>query len=208
MNYQDANRMAEDLLARLLPACEEDRAVIAGSLRRKRHEVHDIEIVVKSKPGRPAPTFGNMVVHENHLHKILYEIEQEGRIAKVKGKNKYRQYTIATAKYGISVLNPFHLDLFINTPPAQWGVQLVIRTGPGDKSDNFSKWCVKNRAFGGGLPDGYKVRHLAVWQLGQLDAKDEPLHGESPLVMPEESDFLSFLGLDWIEPSQRHAPRS
>lgn len=207
MNYNDANRMAEDLLARVSPACEEGKALIAGSLRRHKRDVHDIELVLKSREGRPVPTFGEMVVHKSHLDKALYEMCMEGRLHRIKGGPKYKQYNVTTDLYGIRTLNGFKAEFYINTPPAQWGVQLVIRTGPGDKNDNFSKWCVTNQAFGGGLPDGYKVKHLGVWNVSQLDAKGEPLHGETPMVMPEESDFFAFLGMDWIDPRERHAPR-
>lgn len=207
MNFNDANRMAEDMLGRLSPACEEGRAVIAGSLRRKRHDVHDIELVVNPLAGRPRPTFGEMAVHETKLDKLLYEMEQDRRIAKIKGGDRYKQYRLNTSRYGIATLNAFKFEVYINLPPSQWGVQLVIRTGPAKKQDNFSRWCVTNQAFGGGLPDGYKVKHLGVYHADQLDVKGEPLHGESPLAMPEEGDFFAFLGMDWIEPSQRHAPR-
>ena len=207
MNYVDAHKIADDLLGRVSPACEEGRAVIVGSVRRHKRDVHDIEIACRSLPGRPAPTFGSLVVHASHLEKQLYEMEQEHRIAKIKGGPKAKQYAVKTSLYGVPTLNPFKVEFYINTPPAQWGVQLVIRTGPGAPNDNFSKWCVTNRAFGGGLPDGYKVKHLGVWHVDQLNAKGEPLHGEQPMVMPEESDFFGFLGMDWVEPRERHAPR-
>jgi hypothetical protein len=82
---------------------------------------------------------------------------------------------------------------------------MVIRTGPGNDDDNFSRFCVTQRHQGGALPDGYRVRHLAVWSADQLDARFEPHKGESPMEMPEELDFLKFLGLGWIEPAARHA---
>jgi hypothetical protein len=38
-----------------------------------------------------------------------------------------------------------------------------------------------------------------------MDGKGEPKDGETPLAMPEEQDFLDFLGLAWVEPWERHA---
>ena len=49
MKYREAMLIAEDLLERISPAC--DMAVIAGSLRRNKEEVHDIELVVKPRQG-------------------------------------------------------------------------------------------------------------------------------------------------------------
>jgi hypothetical protein len=99
----------------------------------------------------------------------------------------------------------FVLDLWITVPPAQYGVNLAIRTGPGHPTDNFSKWMVTQRSKGGALPDGYRFKHVAVWRADQLDVKDKPFEGESPLPMPTEEVFLDFLGLPDPQPSERHA---
>lgn len=207
MIYQDAMRIAEDVLERISQACS--RIVIAGSLRRGMPEVHDIEFVIEPKPGRPAPVFGQKVLHQTFLDKLIHEMEDEGRIAKVKGGPKYKQYAIALDRYGMTpMVNPFHVEFWIMTPPAQFGVGLVIRTGPGKPQDNFSRWCVTNRSSGGGLPDGYKQRHLGIWHVEQgiwKGGKFEPNQGETPLPMAQEIDFLDFLGVGWIEPKERHA---
>jgi DNA polymerase/3'-5' exonuclease PolX len=80
-----------------------------------------------------------------------------------------------------------NLDLFIVTRPAQWGVILAIRTGPAD----FSKWIVTPRKYGGALPSNCHVEGGRV------------LRQQIPLEMPEERDFLDFLGLGWVEPKDR-----
>lgn len=206
MNYHDAMRIAEEILESVSQGCS--RAVIAGSLRRGVPEVHDIEFVMEPKPGRPAPVFGQKVLHQTHLDKLIYELEDSGRIARVKAGPKYKQYRINLESFGMApMVNPFHVEFWIMTPPAQFGVGLVIRTGPAKPGDHFSRWCVTNIADGGGLPDGYKVRHLAVWheeEGGFKNGKFEPIQGAQPLLMPREVDFFEFLGMEWIEPSKRH----
>jgi DNA polymerase/3'-5' exonuclease PolX len=88
-----------------------------------------------------------------------------------------------------------HIDLFIVRPPAQWGVIYLIRTGPAD----FSKWMVTQKSKGGGLPDGCFLRDGCVWQHG--DGKTWP---PSTIVeTPEESDYFTLCGMEWIEPSKR-----
>lgn len=84
------------------------------------------------------------------------------------------------------------LDLFMVLPPAQWGVIFAIRTGPAE----FSRWIVTSRPTGA-LPAGYRVKDGGVrrnsWEEGFI------------ISMPEEIDFLDFLGLGWIEPGDRFA---
>ena len=94
---------------------------------------------------------------------------------------------------------------YLVTPPAQFGVDLMIRTGPGSTTDNFSQWIVTPRSKGGALPDGYRVKHAAVWSVDQLNEKGEPKPTELPLQMPTEHSFFKFLGMDWINPRDRHA---
>ena len=88
------------------------------------------------------------------------------------------------------------LDLFVVTPPAQWGVQMVIRTGPNKPENNFSQWMVTQRAKGGALPDGYYVKDGAVYNARE---------GMQAVSTPEEKDFFMLCGLEWMEPGERVA---
>jgi hypothetical protein len=49
------------------------------------------------------------------------------------------------------------------------------------------------------------VKDAAVWRAYQIDLKGHPFPGEKPLGMPYEEDFFDFLGLSWLEPSERVA---
>jgi len=188
MNLSEASYQARQLLAYLTPACE--RAEIAGSIRRGNADVKDIEIVCIPKP-RPRPVFGDARPFKTELDALLYQMSQthssQYELKAIKGGDKYKQFLLPKA--GIN------LDLFICTPPAQFGVQFVIRTGPAD----FSQWVVTQRSKGGALPDGYYVKDGAVWRLS--------LHGEADesIEMPSERDFLEFLGIGWVDPSKRVA---
>jgi hypothetical protein len=86
-----------------------------------------------------------------------------------------------------SPLGCINLDLFIVLEPAQWGVIFTIRTGSADFSHNL----VKSKSFGGYLPGDCKVHDGGVYKQGEL------------ITMPEEKDFLEFVGLGWIEPEKR-----
>jgi DNA polymerase/3'-5' exonuclease PolX len=208
MNYADALSIAEDLRGRVEPVCEPGHALIVGSVRRQKHECHDLELLCKPSHVPYVPKMGDKRIFTNHLEKILFEMESEGLLQLIKGGDKMRQYWINTHRYELNTLNGFKAEFYIVTPPAQWGVLSLIRTGPGSEEDNFSRWCVTNRNAHGALPDGYKVRHGAVWTLDQLDSKMEPKRGETPLEMPTEQDFFDFLELKWSEPQYRHAPHN
>lgn len=208
MIYADALTIAQDLRARVEPGCEPGYAEIVGSVRRMKHEVHDLELLCKPSHVVYVPKFGDKRIFSNHLQKILFEMESEGLLRFIDGKEKKRAYWVNTSRYQIETLNGFKAEFYIVTPPAQWGVLSVIRTGPGSDEDNFSRWCVTNRNARGGLPDGYKVRHGAVWSLEQLDSKLEPLKGAFPLEMPTEQKFFEFIGLEWVQPQFRHCPRN
>lgn len=207
MNHHDAFVICEDLKQAVTPACE--KVLVVGSVRRGRQDVHDLELLCLPKEGHPAPEFGNReLMFATHLDRVFYDLEKAHKLRKIQGGPKAKRFAVNLPHYGLTqYLNEFHAEFYIITPPAQWGVGAVIRTGPARDSDHFSKYCVTRRSFGGALPDGYRVKHLAVWREDQLDAKGEPLRGQTPMAMPEEQDFLDFLGLGWIEPQARHAPR-
>lgn len=205
MNLTDAKHIAEDLRSKIEPACEPGMTEIVGSVRRRRQDVGDIEILGVPIPKAPRPEFG-MPAFSTLIDKLLYELIKCGflYLATQDGPKK-KKFGINLNAYNLRSLNPFYLELYLCTPPAQWGVLSVIRTGPNKQEDNFSTWCVTNRSAGGALPDGYIVKHGAVWLMDQVDHRREPRKGESPIEMPTEESFFQLLGMDWIEPQARHA---
>lgn len=206
MNLTDARYIAEDLRLALEPGCVPRKAEIVGSVRRKRADVRDIEILVMPILRAPRPEFGQTVVFETIVDKLLYELVKGGRLFQpLQNGPKKKTYPVNLEAYNLKNLNPFHFELYLVTPPAQWGVLALIRTGPARQEDHFSKWCVTNRNMGGLLPDGYVVKHGAVWNVDQVDHRREPRPGEMPLEMPDEQSFFKFLGMEFIEPQERHA---
>ncbi len=189
----DALRIANELVDELRPACT--RIEIAGSIRRGKAEPRDIEIVavpdltplprLRAEFGKPVP-----VQHKTRLDKIVTEWDAAGRVHLKANGEKYKKIWMARES--------IQLDLFLVTPPAEWGVQMVIRTGPSE----FSHWCVTRRKMGGALPDQYIVEDGCVGERAQTMKGDAR---RSVLPMAEEIDFLNFLGLGWIEPGQREA---
>jgi len=206
MKHKDALYVAEWLVDELRPGCE--RIEIAGSIRRGKEDVKDIEIVAIPILKPPRPEFGKPV-DKTPLDRILRQLEEMGGMLKtVKGGNKFKQFEIRRlAEFGIAEpLNPFKLDLFLVTPPSQWGVEFMIRTGPSD----FSQWMVTQKSKGGALPDGYFVRHNVVWADGTevpnkaVDAVSM-MNSDNARFMVEEGDWFNFCEMNWIDPNKRMA---
>lgn len=174
MNYTPAKAIADHLVLNLRQYCT--RIEIAGSVRRMKPDVHDIEIVCEPILQPVGDLFGQPAGY----HSMLNDRNILGRFGTIlKGGEKYAQ---------IALPEGINLDLFMVTPPALWGVILTIRTGPAD----FSKRCVTQRCKGGYLPSNCNVHDGNVW----IGVNQEP-------IGPEEIDFLNFLGLGWIEPENR-----
>ena len=83
------------------------------------------------------------------------------------------------------------LDLFIVTPPAQWGVLFLIRTGPAE----YSHALVTPKWHGGLLPSHLQVKDGAVWNRNT---------GEI-LETPEEENVYNLLDIPYVAPELRTA---
>jgi hypothetical protein len=196
-----AQGLSERIVAALRPASA--RIEVAGSIRRHRPEVGDIEAVVIPRRG------GGLFADEDGpslLDGLLHDLVQAGRLrmGRLNG-DRFKQFEIPACP-GLT------LDLFIVTP-ATWGVQLAIRTGAAE----FSKALVTERSRGGLLQDGLIVRSGRVWRrdqvvVGMIDWSGslkresgpffQPLPGAVPLDTPEEQDFLGLCG-GWVDPQAR-----
>lgn len=181
MKLKEALNIAQTIREYLLPLC--DRAEIAGSIRRRKSEVKDIKIVCQPKVVvKQGDLFGEHLQSYPLLDKLATDFPARFSAKKILGRERYFKFELS---FGIN------LDLFVILPPAQWGVGYVIRTGPAE----FSHWCVTNSPIGG-LLGGYKISGLCVYKLNSD-------RSEVPLEMPEEIDFLKFLGLEWVKPEDR-----
>ncbi len=172
LDHLAALPIAEAWKTLLCAAC--DRIEIAGSIRREKDNVGDIEIVCipRYQQDMLQRPLLNAVTALDHL---LDNFESEGILRKDMGGHRYKRYIITE--------HELQLDLFCTTP-AQWGVIFAIRTGPVE----FSKKLVTPHWQGGFLESGYSVREGRVW------------HGGLMLETPEEKDVFEYTKCDWIDP--------
>ncbi len=191
---------AHVLLEQLRPACEQIE--IAGSLRRGKETVGDIEIVA-------LPTFEHHVVAGQldmfgggtpatvervcRLDKVLEDLIAAKNIFRdrpythQKGRWGEKQKTVWIALETDQGTEHIQVDLFIVTPPAQWGPIFTIRTGPSE--------------FGKALMQYINSRTLLKQNDGYLSYR-----GTSEVVQtPTEQAYFDALGLAWIAPADRCA---
>jgi DNA polymerase/3'-5' exonuclease PolX len=167
-----ALEIAQKKVVQLAPSCE--RVEIAGSLRRRKRAIGDIEIVAipKAVPdmfGDPRPLGVD--------HALNYVDWSEWGALEMDG-NKQKKIIL---KEGIQ------LDLFIVTPPAQFGWIFLLRTGPED----FSHKMVTSRSQGGLMP-------------GYLSSQGGAIHHHKTMLhTPEEKDVFDLFELPYLDPWYR-----
>ena len=173
LSYANALAIAHSVVADMEPYCE--RIEIAGSLRRKKPDVGDIEICAIPK-----------MVRVNNL----FQDEIVVSALEIGIRNLCSRYSWSITKNGDHYkridLGPISLDLFVTTP-AQWGCIFLIRTGPSD----FSHWLVTPKRNGGGMPGYLHIKDGRLW------------NGDEVLHTPEEVDVFDAMWLSWIEPEKR-----
>lgn len=171
--------IALDIVNKLSQYCE--RIAVAGSIRREVAFVGDIEIVcIPHMTTNRKLTFTEKLPDVSTLEYIDLEYLLDGRI--IKNGTKYKQIYLEDWQ--------INLDLFIVTPPAQWGVIYAIRTG----SREFSKQLVTIKQQGGLLPSNRKIMN------GYLCIRD---NDQTIIDTPEEKDLFDTIGLEWVEPADR-----
>jgi DNA polymerase/3'-5' exonuclease PolX len=172
-SYDQMYRIACGLVERLQPACE--RIEVAGSLRRHKELIGDIEIVLIPKPllnllGEP-------------MKQTEVDVMLGGwPVSIIKNGEKYKQFTF-DSKAG----QTYTVDLFLQPDPATWGVNLMIRTGSAD----FSRQMVTRKSEGGYMPEHFSVRDARVWRNG------------AAVATPEEADIFALWQMDFVAPELR-----
>lgn len=191
-----AAAIAEKIVDYLKPGCEIIQ--IAGSIRRQKPEVKDIEIVCvpKKVPNGQIDVFTNIPQAETVHPLFLNGSKAIGKVLKGEPLGRYMQ---------IQVNTNLLLDLFI-TNSKDYYRQLAIRTGSADYSKNNiagawvrNGWC--------GTVDGLRLQSqcLQVKNVDKIKWVPNPEVKEYTLP-PEwksEREFFNWLGVQYLEPKYR-----
>lgn len=192
-----AIKMAKRIQEILAPHCE--RIDIAGSIRRQKEMVGDIEIVCLPKKVQT-----DLLGFE---HKPVQEFYDALSIFKHTGGNiesgSARQlgYLIPT---GWTEPEAVKLDLFI-PQESDYYRQLCIRTGSADYVRNAIAWRWKKLGWAG-TPDGLRLREECT-EKSEKDGKSTyKVISSNPTLPPvwaSEKEFFEWLWIDYVEPQYR-----
>lgn len=172
---------ADAFVGRIADACTD--VLVCGSIRRRKPEVGDIEIVyapLVTPVEVPGDLFGGAKIElRDALLERLDAAVAAGAI--IPGSclgRRFRQYRVPRLDA--------QLDLFVVRHPAQWGSIVAIRTGPAD----YSEWLMR------------RARHLGLQQInGHLED-----NAGAVIETRTEEDYFRALRLDWVPPEHRRAP--
>ena len=183
MELEQAQKIAQSLKEDLKPFCHQIE--IGGSIRRKKPEVKDIELICIPKfgdfptgqmslEGDPITSFENLLFEHIAANRDKYDIIKMGE--------KYAQIEVFD-EHATGVRQYIKVDVFTATLET-WGYIFMLRTGPWD----FSKWVVTELKQRGFTPkDG------AIWL------------GDEPIPTIDENVVFQHLLIDYIEPEDRRA---
>jgi DNA polymerase/3'-5' exonuclease PolX len=172
----DAETIANKVRTHILQAM--DRVEVAGSIRRKKEIVGDIEIC-----GIPAD--------RARLINLLGEVGQHIKPG-VPGAVPWTPKV--EAKYlRIRLAEGMNLDVFLGTPE-NWGGLFMMRTGSGASPDG--------NAFSGFVP-GIFSRFKRLSGGGRMTGCMPTMPSGEQLWVPEEQDFFDLLEMDFVPPQER-----
>lgn len=185
MNLERAEQIALEVIAKLQPHVS--KIDIAGSIRRRKPEVKDIEIVVRPLTTVMTDLFGGET--ESISEGFCDAVRNLGLIIKGNPNGRYMQIGLQTIT----------LDLFIPTE-SDYYRQFAIRTGSADFSHKVIATAWKNKGWCGTEKGLRKIedceKRNGKWEIVNKD-------GEKPPVWKSEEEFFEWLGLNFLEPEER-----
>lgn len=172
--------VARELCKRLSPLC--DRLVVAGSLRRKKPDVGDVEILyIPRLEERQADLFSTEMVSlaDEEIERMLADGTLAKRPSVTGGTAWGAKNKLALHRTGMPV------DLF-RTNEISWWNYLVCRTGPADSNTRIAAEARRK---------GY--------QWNPYSAGFTRLSDGTPFAVESEAQVFAFVGLPYLAPEDR-----
>lgn len=187
-----ARVLGDKLVEELKPHCE--RIIIAGSVRRGKAVVHDLEIIALPKDTTVQDLFGAHVdVGLTSLDNALNQIKDIEWTFKSGGKK---------LKHLIHTNSGLVCDLNIVTDRRAWGSWVVVRTGPYTFSRHVMKRARDSNMF---FADGFLLHQHMPYSLEKPNKGRCKQGITCPLIVPlhHESDVFETLKIPYLTPEQR-----
>ena len=178
-----------DILPFLSPLCE--RIEVAGSVRRQKPRVKDIEILAVPKVDKSFNLFGEVADQSDLLLNTLKSEVEHGDV--------WAKRPSVTGRYSFGRQNKLlvhqpsgiPVDIFTTTME-NWGMAMVVRTGPTQFNitmmSRFRELRMRGHAYGG------------VTKLGPHGSEGSE---RERIICPDEETVFRLLGWNWIHPTQR-----
>lgn len=175
-------RVAAVLCAALKPVCA--RLVVAGSLRRRREEIGDLELVyVARTESRPDTADMFASVEVNLVDGVIAQWERTGLLERRMNKNGQETFG-AKNKLMRHVGTGLPVDLFETTEGCWWNY-LVCRTGPAESNMRIATAALERG-----------------WRWNPYGPGFTREDGETR-AMGSEEEVFEFVGLPWCRPEER-----
>jgi len=183
VELERGKQIGAEIIAALSSACV--RATIAGSVRRKKKNVKDLEVVyIAQTEAHIVDLFGNTKEYSLTDQLIEKLIKEEFWIRDRETKRwgpKYKRLIFKGEEQAV-------IELF-RAERANWGLILALRTGPAE----FNHILVSHRR--GAMPGNMVMHRGWLWREGQR------------LETPTEDIFFAEVGLPYWKPENRNAAR-
>lgn len=198
MKLHIAKSIATNILIFLQPHCSIIN--IAGSIRREKAEVKDIEIVALPMYTETKDLFNTVTTKERYKSFVI-AATRIGKIIKGNPQGRYMQIEVNCGTAG-----NINLDLFM---PAEedYYRQLAIRTGSAEYAHKViakawikKGWCGSDKGF---IPQSECNSYIEtatnkrIWKC-KVDNPTKPPHWKS------EEEFFNWLGVPFTEPKNRN----
>lgn len=193
MELNKAKEIAVSICYQLQPYCVENRLNIAGSIRRQKPNVKDIEITCVPKNIEEKDLFGEVIGHKRSPD-FINSVFTIGRI--VKGSPAGRMMQIE--------LKEIMIDLFI-PEPHDYFRQYAIRTGSSQYSALVIATAWKKKGWCG-TPDGLRKIHQCEEKKGpdgKSTWKVKVSDPDLPPVWQSEKEFFEWLDVPFVNPVNR-----
>lgn len=193
MEYCKAREIAMGIVKKLDVFCS--FCSVAGSIRREKPEVKDIELVVVARTFDVKDLFGE-VTGSARVSCFVNTVETLGKV--LKGDVKTGRYV------QIELLEGINLDLFIPIE-SDCARQFAIRTGSSEYSHKVLAVAWRKKGYVG-TENGLRLeiecfpKDLGNGKTKWVCTSKNPT---LPPVWENEYDFFKFLNLEWIDPKLR-----
>jgi DNA polymerase/3'-5' exonuclease PolX len=199
MKLEEARNIALEIWNKMKDLCEPGQCKIAGSIRREKPEVKDIEIVSLPKTVEVKDLFDKVTgrVRIKEWVELVYSL---GEAVKGNPNGKYNQIILRDRDIKLDLFMPdaddYYRQLVIRTGSAEW-VKTYIAGGwvkqgwVGTKEDGL---MMRSQCLGFTLP----TKHV-LWKSNVPESQKM-----KPPAWKSEREFFEWLKLQWVEPKNRN----